>query len=76
MKDKIEAKVNEVIEYIISKNPEDITYNEYRILDNRLASLKYEKDQKERDEMMAALTGSLFKCSSIPPSHSLDGFNG
>ena len=69
MRNKIESKINEVIDYIVSKQPEDITYNEYRILDNKLASFKYDDERKERDMEMAELLGRVFKGSSnIPPS--------
>lgn len=60
MKTRIENKVNEVVEYIISKSPEDITYNEYRILDNRLAVLKNEEMQETRDKEMAEVLGKLW----------------
>lgn len=60
MKDKIEAKMNQVIEHIIAKNPEDISYNEYRILDNRLSTIKWEQEQERKDKDMAELMGKAF----------------
>lgn len=60
MKTRIENKVNEVVEYIISKSPEDIIYNEYRILDNRLAVLKNEEMQETRDKEMAEMLGKIW----------------
>lgn len=45
MKDKIKEKINDVIENIIAKKPEDITYNEYRILDCKYSQLKWEEEQ-------------------------------
>ena len=57
----IENKVNDVINYIIGKAPENITYNEYRILDTKLKEIKYEKEQKERNEkMMKSMSECLF----------------
>lgn len=55
MKEKIEAKLNEIIESIISKDAGDITYNEYRILDNRLSTIKYEEERQEKNREMAEL---------------------
>lgn len=68
MKERIEEKVNEVIEYIISKKPEDISFNEYRILDWKLQAIKYEKDQQEHNQKMAEMTAQIFNGSfSKPP---------
>ena len=55
MKEKIEAKINEVLETIISKDAKDITYNEYRILDNKLATIRYEEERQEKNKEMAEL---------------------
>lgn len=54
-KDKINKKIDDVIEYIISKEPKDITYNEYRILDSKLMSIKYEEEQKAKNKEMSEL---------------------
>jgi hypothetical protein len=54
-KDKINSKIDDVIEYIISKEPKDITYNEYRILDSKLMSIKYEEEQKAKSKEMSEL---------------------
>ena len=54
-KDKIKAKIDDVIEYIISKEPKDITYNEYRILDSKLISIKYEEEQEAKSKEMSEL---------------------
>lgn len=54
-KDKIKVKIDDVIEYIISKEPKDITYNEYRILDSKLSSIKWEEEQAAKSKEMAEL---------------------
>lgn len=64
MKESIEAKVKEIIDYILSKNPKDISYNEYRILDAKLASIKYDEEQKEKNKKMFELMGSAFMVPS------------
>lgn len=55
MKDKIQSKINDVIEAIIAKKPEDITYNEYRILDSKLSAIKWEEEQATKNREMAEL---------------------
>ena len=55
MKEKIEAKINEILESIMSKDVKDITYNEYRILDNKLSAIKWEESQQEKNKDMAEL---------------------
>lgn len=68
MKEKIEAKVNEIIDYIIAKEPKDITVNDYFILDSKLQSIKYEEDQVRRNKDMAEMTAKIFSGSSNIPS--------
>ena len=60
MKEKIEAKVIEIIEAIIAKDVKDITYNEYRILDNKLCSIKYEEECKRKNEEISTLVAKTF----------------
>lgn len=55
MKKKIQGKINEVIETIIAKKPEDITYNEYRILDCKYSQLKWEEEQVEKSKDLKEL---------------------
>lgn len=63
MKEKIESKINEVLEAIMAKDARAITYNEYRILDNRLSALKWEADRetknKELTELMIKTVGGF-----------------
>lgn len=66
MREKILKKIDEVIETIIAKDPKDITYNEYRILDARLASIKYEEEQQKRNEDFANLLGKAMGSTFIP----------
>lgn len=58
LKEKIEAKVTDIIMDIIAKDPKDITYNEYRILDAKLISIKFDEEQKDRNKKMAELMAS------------------
>ena len=72
-KDKIKAKIDDVIEYIISKEPKDITYNEYKILDSKLMSIKYEEEQKAKNKEMSelwakAMSNSIWGGSCCTPN--------
>ena len=39
MKEKIETKVHEILDYILAKDASQISYNEYKILDNKLKNI-------------------------------------
>lgn len=67
MKEKIEAKIDEIIDYIITKDPSEITYNEFRILDARRSAICYEVEMKRRQEEMIELTSKVFAPSITPP---------
>lgn len=72
-KDKINKKIDEVIEYIIGKDTKDITYNEYRILDSKLSSIKYEEEQKAKSKEMSelwakAMSNSIWGGSCCTPN--------
>ena len=43
MTERIEAKIGEIIECILSKDAKDITYSEYQTLEARLSSLRLEE---------------------------------
>ena len=71
-KDAILDKMDEVISRIMSKDANNITYAEYRILEARYLNLKYEEDQKKRNQEFAEMTAKVFAngvCSTpvIPP---------
>lgn len=73
LKDKIKVKIDDVIEYIITKEPKDITYNEYRILDSKLMSIKYEEEQKAKSKEMSelwakAMSNSIWGGSCCTPN--------
>ena len=65
MKEKITEKINNIIEYILSKSVEDITYAEYRILESREKDIRYEEDQKKRAKDMTELMLKTFS-TGIP----------
>ena len=68
MREKIEKKITDIIDFIISKDVDKITYNEYRILDNKLSSMKFEEESKERNEHFAEMMASTFAGSFGGPT--------
>lgn len=50
MKEKIENKIDEIIEYILAKDPREITYAEYKILDSRSRDLTFREEQEKRNQ--------------------------
>jgi ribonucleotide reductase alpha subunit len=66
MKEKIENKINEVIEAIIAKDAKDVSYNEYRILENRYSFLRYEDEQKERNKKLINVITDTLSSASLP----------
>ena len=43
MKERIEAKIQEIIEYILLKDAKNISYSEYQTLESRLGNLRIEE---------------------------------
>ena len=70
MKEKIEQKIDEIIESILAKPVNEITYSEYRILDCRSKDLQYREEQSKRSEEMGQLMAKTFGYSigSAPQS--------
>lgn len=66
MKEKIENKIDEVIETIIEKDAKEVTYNEYRILENRYSFLKYEEEQRERNKKLVNVITDTFSSLQLP----------
>ena len=60
MKEKIQEKINEIIEYIISKPAGEITLDEYTVLTNDLHEIKAMEGQAESGKRMAELVAAAF----------------
>ena len=58
MKERIEEKINAVVEYILSKPETAITPEEYGILANELVRLRNLEETAERAKRMAELVAS------------------
>ena len=59
MKRKIENKLISIVDYISSKNPKDITKDEYDILSDELKRIVYNEEMKERNKKIAETMGSM-----------------
>ena len=64
MKEKLQNKINEVIEVILDKDAKKISYNEYCILDNKLSAIKYKEEQKRAKNEIAEMVAKTFSCDS------------
>ena len=62
MKERIEEKINAVVEYIISKPEAAVTPEEYGILANELLRIQNREDAAERTKRMAELVANTFSC--------------
>ena len=55
MKEKIEKKISEVVDYIVSKPAKEITLDEYTILQNELKEIAVRESQTDHNKRMAEL---------------------
>ncbi len=60
MKDKIETKINSIIDYIIAKPENEITREDYDILASELRDIRFREQQSEQSERMAKLMAASF----------------
>lgn len=60
MEEKIESKMTEVVEYIMSKPKETITADEYMILASEVKDLRFRREQAEQGDRMGKLLAAVF----------------
>lgn len=60
MEDRIESKITEVVEYILSKPKETITADEYMILASEMKDARFRREQSEHGDRMAKLMAAVF----------------
>lgn len=60
MKERIEGKINEIIEFIINKPVEEITLDDYTILTNERHDIRSKEAQAENGKRMAELIAAGF----------------
>ena len=59
MREKIENKLAEIVDAIVSKKPDTITKNEYDILAAELRRIIYSEEMKEKNKKFAEAMGSM-----------------
>lgn len=59
MKEQINNKIVEIIKYIIDKPVEQITYNEYCILDAKLKDIQFKEDTSKNNKELQELMGKV-----------------
>lgn len=57
MKEKIEAKIESIIDYIISKPDREITADDYMILASEVRDIRFRESQSVNEKRMERLMG-------------------
>ena len=60
MEERIESKMAEVVEYILTKPKETITADEYMILASELKDARFRREQAEQGDKFAKLLATVF----------------
>ena len=55
MKDKIEKKIEKIVDYIISKPESKITRDDYEIIAAEVRDIRFREDEKEREKKLERL---------------------
>lgn len=66
MEEKIESKMTEVVEYILTKPKETITADEYMILASELKDARFRREQAEQGDRFAKLLATVFPTFNGP----------
>ena len=64
MKEKLEKKINEIIDYITTKPANEITLDDYTILTNELHDIRARESQDENKKRMAEIMASTLSNTS------------
>ena len=76
MKEKIEQKIERIVDYIISKPESEITRDDYEIIASEVRDIRFREDKKQQDaklERILAMGGVV--CADpgkITPIHPVD----
>ena len=68
MEEKIEQKIEKIVDYIISKPESEITTDDYMIIASEVRDIRFRENQSVREARMEQLLGSGFS--------GFAGFNG
>ena len=58
MKEKIEKKIEAIVDYIISKPESEITPDDYMIIASEVRDIRFRENQSVREERMERLLGN------------------
>ncbi len=72
MEEKIIAKINEVVEYIISKPVDTVTLNDYTILHEELKDARFRKEQEENGDRLKQLMATAFPTAFHVPGSTVE----
>lgn len=67
MKDLIEAKIEDLVNYIINKPITEVTLDDYTILTNELREIRNKESQEVNGQRIAELMGLITSNSSPAP---------
>lgn len=60
MEEKIEGKMTEVVEYILTKPKETVTADDYMILSAELRDARFRREKAEQGDRMGKLLAAVF----------------
>ena len=78
MKEKIEKKIEKIVDYIISKPESEITADDYMIIASEVRDIRFreaEEERQERMEHLLAMAGPSFAGfggKKVTPIHPVD----
>lgn len=67
MKEKLESKIGEVLDYIINKPVEQITTEDFAILAGELRERRFREGNEEQNRKLAGMLSSLVAPPSFNP---------
>ena len=59
MKEKIQNKIEDVVDYIVSKPIEEVTLDDYTILTNELKNIQNQEAQSDNSKRMVELLSTM-----------------
>lgn len=59
MRERIESKIEDIVNAIIAKDSSSVTKDEYDILSSELHRIIYEEDMKEKNKKLAETMGAV-----------------
>lgn len=66
MKEKIQNKIEDIVDYIVSKPIEEVTLDDYTILTNELKNIQNQEAQSDNSKRMVELLSAM---ACAPANH-------